>query len=532
MARASAKAPASPPKATPARRPPVVGNPPQAPAAGRTRRDPFEAIWGLFCSVRFAVIQILVLVGVITLGTLIPQMPGGLRDFPTDYAAFLSAVQTRFGAFTDAMLWAGMFDLYNSFWFRLLIIIQIYSIIACTLNRWGPIWRQINPPNARSSAAFLQTLSEQARFGGVPLAPEVAADALAGALRRRRYRVLRETDPADGTVYLYADRDRWSKLVTFVSHAALVMFIVTAAFVSSVGWRELGVLFLPGQPVAIGHGTTWTVRSDEFQIEYYPGTSQVQEFWNTLTVLRDGQEVLTKRIRVNDPLRYENVNYFLVSTQTVGSVLAVTAAGDPLPLNRMGQSGPMTTTVGGPAEPLLLTFSDMQSEEGLPMELVQVRRPGKETITLQVTEYSDVARQAGEAPPLFVRAYVGQNFDTSYYNNLVPRSGELIIPEWPDLRFTLTGEIAPVLEVAREPDWGAAMFWFMVMAGGFALSLYVVFNRCWVRITRRADDPEVCDVLFGGLADRGKVAFEREFERLAEQARDALAARARAAPAL
>ena len=528
MARASAKAPTSPPASTPARRPPAPAAP-QAPTAGRARRDLFEATWGLFCSVRFAVIQILVLVGLTTLGTLIPQMPGGLRDFPTDYAAFLAAVQTRFGAFTEAMLWAGLFDLYNSFWYRLLIIIQIYSIIACTLNRWGPIWRQINPPTARNSAAFLQTLSEQARFGGVPLASEAAADAIGGALRRRRYRVLRETDPADGTVYLYADRGRWSKLVTFVSHAALVMFIVTAAFVSSVGWRELGVLFLPGKPVAIGHGTPWTVRSDEFQIDYYPGTSEVQEFWNTLTVLRDGQEVLTKRIRVNDPLRYENVNYFLVSTQTVGSVLAVTAAGDPLPLNRMGQSGPITTTVGA-AEPLLLTFADLQSDEGLPMELVQVRRPGTETITLQVTEYSDVARQAGEAPPLFVRAYLGKNFDTSYYNNLIPRNGELIIPEWPDIRFTLTSEIAPILEVAREPEWGAAMFWFMVMAGGFTLSLYMVFNRCWVRITRCADDAAACDVLLGGLADRGKVAFEREFERLAEQARDALVARTGASP--
>src|SRR5262249_29221465 len=147
------------------------------------RRDLIEVVWGLFCSVRFAVVQILILAGAATLGTLIPQMPVGLRDFPADYAGFMSDMAPRFGPFRDPMLWAGLFDLYNSFWFRLLILLMVYSIIVCTLNRWGPIWRQINPASLRSSESFLQTMSERASFGGVPLAPEAAAAALGGALR-------------------------------------------------------------------------------------------------------------------------------------------------------------------------------------------------------------------------------------------------------------------------------------------------------------------------------------------------------------
>jgi hypothetical protein len=521
MARATAKATTPPdPNAAAPRRPAETA---QVPASGRARRDIFEATWTLFCSVRFAVVQILVLAGATTLGTLIPQMPIGLRDFPTDYNAFLSDMQTRFGSFRDAMLWSGMFDLYNSFWFRLLIVIQIYSIIVCTLNRWGPIWRQINPATIRSNDAFLRTMSERATFGGVPLAPPAAAQAVRAALRRSRYRVLEEADPADGTVYLYADRDRWTKLVTFVSHAALVMLIVTAAFMASSGWREQGLLFLPHTPVNVGHGTDWTVRSDQFETEYYPGTSNVKEFWTTLSVLKGETVVETKRIRVNDPLRFGGVNYFLVSTQTVASIIATTPAGAPLPLNRMGENGPITDTVGSGLDPVLLTFNFV-SEENLPMDFVQVRRPNTDTVTLQVLQYTDVARAPGEAPPLFVRAYVGQNFEQSYYNDFVPRNGELIIPELADLRFSLKGDIAPLLEVAKDTDLTAIIFWFSLMAGGFAISLYVTFQRCWIRITRREDAATVaCDVMMGGLTDRNKVAFEREFERLAGRARDALA---------
>src|SRR5690349_12993297 len=190
---------------------------PPAPPAGkvvsqRPRRDFFEQTWNLFCSVRFAVVLILLLAAATTLGTVIPQVSPGLRDFPQDYADFLSRAYARFGPLAGPMDWAGMFDLYNSFWFRLLIILICYSIVICTLNRWGPTLRLINPQTVRSSESFVRNLSERAQFTGVPLAPAAAAEALGAALKRSRYRVLRDQDGE--TYYIYADRDRWSKMVT------------------------------------------------------------------------------------------------------------------------------------------------------------------------------------------------------------------------------------------------------------------------------------------------------------------------------
>src|SRR5690349_19261363 len=170
---------------------------PPAPPAGkvvsqRPRRDFFEQTWNLFCSVRFAVVLILLLAAAVTLGTTIPQVAPGLRDFPQDYADFLTQAYARFGPLAGPMDWMGMFDLFNSFWFRLLIILLCYSIVVCTLNRWGPTLRLINPQNARSTENFVLGLSEHAQFGGVPLAPATAAQAVAAALQRSRFRVLRE----------------------------------------------------------------------------------------------------------------------------------------------------------------------------------------------------------------------------------------------------------------------------------------------------------------------------------------------------
>src|SRR3954454_16082796 len=99
--------------------------PPVAPPVERPKpqRDFFEITWSLLCSVRFAVVLILLLAAATTLGTTIPQISPGLRDFPLDYADFLSRAYARFGPLAGAMDWAGLFDLFNSFWYRLLIVL-------------------------------------------------------------------------------------------------------------------------------------------------------------------------------------------------------------------------------------------------------------------------------------------------------------------------------------------------------------------------------------------------------------------------
>jgi len=511
--------------ARPPRPAPPAGAPPAVPST--PRRDIFELTWRLFCSVRFAVVLILLLAAATTLGTLIPQVSPGLRDFPQDYADFLSRADARFGALAGWMDGAGLFDLYNSFWFRLLIILICYSIVICTLNRWGPTLRLINPQTVRSSESFLLNLSERAHFSGVPLPPAAAAAALTTVLKRSRFRVL--ADQEAGAYYLYADRDRWSKMVTFVSHAALVLLIITAAGLTQVGWREQSVFFAPNQPVAMGHGTDFTVRQNNFRIQYFPGSQDVQEYWCDLTISKGGQDVLHKTIRVNDPLRYDNINFFLVQYQQVATVTALDAGGHPLSMTKMGQNGPITTTTEAALKPALLSFQ-MQDNDNLPMDMVQVKRPGQETITLQVSNYTSTPRSDSENPALFVRAFIGKNFDQPLYNDFIPRQGPLAIPQLPGLHFTFTRDTATIMEVAEDYGLGPVAFWFVIMTTGFALSLYITFVRCWARITPQPADPTRCDILIGGLAEKNKLTFESEFERLALRGRDALARAAHGTP--
>jgi len=97
-------------------------------------------------------------------GTVIPQMQPGIQNFDTELNTFLDAARGRYGDLSGFLYWAGFFDLYNSLWFRMLVVLVIFSIIMCTLNRWGPIMRLIRQPAVRVSESFTDSLTERAQF--------------------------------------------------------------------------------------------------------------------------------------------------------------------------------------------------------------------------------------------------------------------------------------------------------------------------------------------------------------------------------
>ncbi len=57
----------------------------------------------------------------------------------------------------------------------------------------------------------------------------------------------------------------------------------------------------------------FSVRCDDFEVEFYENSQMPREYKSWLTVIEDGKEVMRKAIEVNDPLTYKGITFYQAS---------------------------------------------------------------------------------------------------------------------------------------------------------------------------------------------------------------------------
>ncbi|HET9681767.1 MAG TPA: cytochrome c biogenesis protein ResB [Candidatus Limnocylindrales bacterium] len=263
------------------------------------------ALWRLFTSVNFAVVQIIVLALLAVVGMTVRQLPGFAFRSAADYATEMDKLRAIYEpalgrGVVDAMERLQLFHVFTSTWFSLGLVLLVVSIVICTLDRTPRLWRQ---------SAFIRVRQPDAYFDPrlpdrASIAPggSLTAEAVRRALRRRRFTVRVETAD-DGTAWIYGDRNRWTKLATLVSHLGLILFLVAGLVTARFG-DEQGLVVADGDTLSvqpIGTPGLLLVQNLGFSA---PGldSGSATDFTTDLAVYRDGQLLARKTIRVNDPL--------------------------------------------------------------------------------------------------------------------------------------------------------------------------------------------------------------------------------------
>lgn len=264
-------------------------------------------IWRWLGSIRVAVILLIALALATLIGTLFPQLPPEITTDPSAFADWMTLAQDRYGALVRLYHGLGLFDVFHSTWYLLLLILLLLNTAVCTLNRIRAIWRILTRPSIRMPDGFFERVGQRLAVTGLGDKTVETVDAY---LRQRRYRVLREDDGL--TTYFYADRHWIGRVGTLITHVALVLLVLGAAWGRAVGWRDDQLVLVPGQPRPLGHGLPLQLRSDGFEIARYP-SGMPRDYRAHVTVLDAGDEVLRRTIRVNAPLTYQRVTFYLAS---------------------------------------------------------------------------------------------------------------------------------------------------------------------------------------------------------------------------
>ncbi len=484
-----------------------------------------EKVWKFFSSVKLAVVLLIILAIVSVIGTVIQQ-----NEPPEVYLREYS--QSTVQLFE--ML--GFFDMYHTWWFVLLLFLFTANLTVCTLDRFPHTWAIITAPLKPIDDNVLKALpfkKEVSLTGGMDSAMAKSVN----ALKSHGYAYIESKD-ATG-VQLLTQKGLYSRFGVYITHVSILLIFIGALIGSFFGFKAFlnlpegsatKVVYLRNEPMwdqimdSLGIAKSpvihdprvgvpsmplgYYVRCDSFDVDYYVSpsgmpTGMPSEYHSTLSVFNlDGQKILDKRIRVNDPLTYRGVTYYQSSygpvpdargkvilnirkkndTQSPGETVYVDLGGSVfvpsidrsvkvLGFSPFGMRNPQTGEVQ-----FIRTDNEEYINPGVQLEVYKGEKPLYKTIILK----TDSGRP--DMPEDYVISYGGY-WGTRY-----------------------TG-----LQVTKDPGVWIVYAGFIMLCFGPLIAFFGSHKKLWVRLQSRGNETVV---LVAGSANRNRIGFEREFNKV------------------
>ncbi|MDH5297395.1 MAG: cytochrome c biogenesis protein ResB [Desulfobulbaceae bacterium] len=424
-----------------------------------------------FSSVQLSLFTFFVLAIASIIGTIIPQ-----NKEPSFYVAEYGPKLTRLFEILDIP------DMYNSWWFVSLLVLLSLNLIVCTFERLPKVWRMVVMDNLDTSRERLERQSQRQSF----LVANDSGDAVAavrGILTKFGGRL---QEGADGeATLLFTQKGAWTRLGVYVVHLSVLLIFAGAIIGSVYGYK--GSVMIPegeasgfvyefgtNRPIDMG----FQVRCDRFDVSFYD-TGAPKEFRSALTVVKDGKDVLSKSIVVNDPLDYEGLTFYQASYEPYNQ-LVVQLAND--------GSKAKETFLLSPRE------ETPWAAEGVSFGIINIEGSDRSGYRYKVW-FSD-----GKSEPVTFWATADQ-------------AAKVELPS-ATYSLSLKRRFATGLQVAKDPGVWYVYAGCTAMLLGLLVAFFLSHQRIWVYIAR---EDGATRILLCGTANKNRLGFERDFEALADQ---------------
>ncbi len=487
-----------------------------------------EKTWKFLSSVKLAVVLLIILAIVCIIGTIIAQ-----NEPPERYLQEYS--QSTVNLFETL----GFFDMYHTWWFVLLLFLLTANLTVCTLDRFPHTWKIVSAPLRPIEDESLKALpykKEITFMGGADKAEERAAKALAG----HRYRFI--ASRGAGNAQLITQKGVYSRFGVYITHVSILLVFIGAVIGAFFGFKAFlnlpeggasKVVYLRNEPMwdrimaALGIADSpviqnpeggvpamplgYYIRCDRFDVDYYVNamgmpTGMPSEYHSTLSIFdKDGQKILDKRIRVNDPLTHHGVTFYQSSYGTLpegrGKII----------LNVRPKSDPRSegeTVVLDPGQSQYVRSID-RTIKALNFAPFGVRNPATGEVTFYHSENDEFINPTAE-----LEIYKGSK---PLYKTYVMKteSGAPLMPEDYVIRFVeYWGARYTGLQVTRDPGVWVVYSGFILLCVGPIIAFFGSHKKLWVRIQDRNGKTVVT---VAGSANRNRLGFEREFNRIVDE---------------
>jgi cytochrome c biogenesis protein len=277
--------------------------------------DPFNKIWAFFSSVRLTLALLLSLAATSIVGTLIPQ-----NEVPDAYFQ-------AFGEFLYRLFnLLGLFDMYHSWWFQLLLVLLTANVIVCSADRLAANRSILFVRKPSFSLTRFRNLKQKEHFSADRSAEQLKDIYQAFMARRFRYSHLDKTDHGFA---VFGEKGRWTRFGVYAVHLSVVILLIGGLIGSIFGFdgfvnipegETAQQIRLRNRPQSIRLG--FAIRCNDFTVSFYDSGAP-REYRSSLTILENGQPVKEKDIIVNDPLRYKGISIYQSSYGTLPSTEVV-----------------------------------------------------------------------------------------------------------------------------------------------------------------------------------------------------------------
>lgn len=426
-------------------------------------------LWDFFASVRLAIFTLCALAITSIIGTIIPQ--GENIGF---YAKMYGAKVAQFMQILDIP------NMYYSWWFISLLVLLALNLTVCSLERFPRVWRIIQADNLNVSPERVVKMSlhhEKTFVSSTQGVDPVSLFKSVGMTVKKKQ--------TDGGVLYFGQKGKYSRTGVYVVHLSILVIFagaIVGAILGSKGSVMIPELkstprfFSADDKSSIDLG--FEVRCDKFVIEFYDN-GMPKEYQSTLTIIENGEEVLTRDIEVNGPLTYKGYTFYQSSYQPYQDFIIS-----------------ITNKENGDNYRTILGFQKQQVWDKYDVRFGVVNaEAARQRITRAKLWFKDGTTPASLTWLKDDKPTTISNGDAAY-------------------NIQLKQMYATGIQVAKDPGVWIVYLGCTLMLIGLYMAFFLSHRRIWM-YHKTAGNKE--SVILGGSSNKNKIAFDQMFAKLVDQ---------------
>lgn len=430
-----------------------------------------NSIWNFFASVKLAIFTLSFIALTSIIGTVVQQ--GKSHSF------YVETYGPRMAQFFKVL---DISDMYYSWWFVGFLGLLCANLIICSFDRFPAVLKIIRADNLSIKPGRLEKMAEKKSW-------KVTESALkkinfANIIQESRWEP--QVKKIGNNELFFSQKGAWSRTGVYIVHTSIIIIFIGAIIGHFLGFK--GSIMIPetksstkifsfddSEPIELG----FEIRCDFFAIEYYDN-GMPKEYESGLTVLENGQEILRKKIEVNNPLTYKGITFYQSSYE--GYQDFIISIRDDTDIKE--------------SKSFIVPFQKQKSwaEKELRFGIINAEAKGQKVVR------SKLWLKAGDGPAAIEWLEDGKELTITSDDN----------------SYTVTAKqmYATGLQVAKDPG-----VWFVYVGCGLMLiGLYMAFfmshKRIW--LYKRTDESGT-ELLLAGSVNKNKAEFSKQFSKLANR---------------